>query len=63
MTSTQKQIEVFPNKPLPVGEDYAVVMKIFNPNKTGMFQLNALAQSPGDIPISVYLGSWNIDID
>ena len=60
----QSFIEVFPNKPIPSNEDaYAVVMKIFNPDQAGMFQLNALAQSPGDVPISIYLGSWNLDID
>ena len=37
-------------------------MKIFNPSKQGMFQINALSQSPGDMPISRYIGSWSIDI-
>ena len=56
-------IEVFPNQPIPVDKDgYAVVMKIFNPSKAGMFQINALTQSPGAMPISRYIGSWNIDI-
>jgi len=56
-------IEVFPNQPIPVDkEGYAVVMKIFNPSKAGMFQVNALSQSPGDMPISRYIGSWNLDI-
>ncbi len=56
-------IEVFPEKPIPVKSTYAVVMRIFNPNQTGMFQLNAMAQSPGEIPITGYLGSWSIDIN
>ncbi len=56
-------IDVFPNQPIPVDKSgYAVVMKIFNPTKAGMFQVNALSQSPGDMPISRYVGSWNIDI-
>ncbi|WP_320667222.1 DUF2808 domain-containing protein [Prochlorococcus sp. MIT 1307] len=56
-------IDVFPNQPIPVSkEGYAVVMKIFNPSKVGMFQVNALTQSPGDMPISRYIGSWNLDI-
>ncbi len=59
----EKTIEVFPNQPIPVDKNgYAVVMKIFNPNKAGMFQINAFAQSPGDMPVSRYVGSWNIDI-
>jgi len=56
-------IEVFPNQPIPVDKDgYAVVMKIFNPSKVGMAQINAFSQSPGDMPISRYIGSWNVDI-
>ena len=56
-------INVFPNQPIPVDKQgYAVVMKIFNPSKAGMFQVNALSQSPGDMPISRYIGSWNLDI-
>ena len=59
----QTTIEILPEKPIPSGKDsYAVVMKIFNPRKRGMFQFQAFAQSPGDIPISTYLGTWNIDI-
>ena len=56
-------IEVFPTQPIPANkEGYAVVMKIFNPSKSGMFQVNALSLSPGDLPISRYIGSWNLDI-
>ena len=56
-------IDVFPNQPIPVDKKgYAVVMKIFNPTKSGMFQFNAMVQSPGDLPISYYVGSWNISI-
>ncbi len=63
VSKDQSSIEVFPNKPISVDGDYAVVMKIFNPTKAGMFQLNAFAQSPGDVPISSYVGSWSIDIN
>ena len=59
----QTAIDVFPETPIPAGGSYAVVMKIFNPSETGMFQFNALAQAPGDVPVSSYLGSWNIDIE
>ena len=56
-------IEVFPNQPIPADKDgYAVLMKIFNPSKAGMSQINAFSQSPGDMPISRYIGSWNVDI-
>lgn len=61
----QTAIEIFPKKPIPLNKDsYAVVMKIFNPRKAGMFQFQAIAQSqqPGEIPISTYLGTWNISV-
>ena len=59
----QTTIEIFPEKPIPYNKDnYAVVMKIFNPRKRGMFQFQALSQKSGDIPISTYLGTWNIDV-
>ncbi len=57
------KIEVFPNQPIPVNKKgYAVVMKVFNPTRSGMFQFNATSLSPGDLPVSRYLGSWSIDI-
>ncbi len=59
----QTTIEIFPEKPIPNNKDnYAVVMKIFNPRKRGMFQFRALSQKGGDIAISTYLGTWNIDV-
>jgi len=59
----QTIIEIFPEKPIPKNKDnYALVMKIFNPRKRGMFQFRALSQKGSDIPISTYLGTWNIDV-
>ena len=59
----QTSIEIFPEKPIPLNKDnYAVVMKIFNPSKRGMFQFRALSQQANDIPISTYLGTWNIHV-
>ena len=59
----QTAIEVFPDTPIPIGGTYAVVMNVFNPSQAGMFQFNAMAQAPGDVPVSGYLGSWLVDID
>ena len=56
-------IEIFPNTPVPVGKTIGVYLNIFNPFNAGMYQFNALAQAPGDVPISGYLGSWLIQID
>jgi hypothetical protein len=58
-----KGIEIFPNTPIPVGGTVGLYMTLFNPFNAGMFQFNALAQAPGEIPISGYLGSWLIEID
>jgi hypothetical protein len=58
-----KAIEVFPDTPIPVDGTVGVLMTLFNPFNAGMFQFNALAQAPGEVPISGYLGSWLIEID
>ena len=61
----QNSIEIFPKSPIPKNkENYAISMKIFNPRKGGMYQIQALSQSqqPGEIPISTYLGTWNITV-
>ena len=59
----QTIIDIFPEKPIPFNKDnYALVMKIFNPRKRGMFQFRALSQNADEIPISTYLGTWNIDV-
>jgi len=56
-------IEIFPDSPVPVGKTIGVYLNLFNPFNAGMYQFNALAQAPGDVPISGYLGSWLIQID
>ena len=43
--------------------DYALRIKLFNPEGRRMYQLNALIQAPGDVPMSGYAGSWLIDMD
>ena len=63
INDNQTSIAIFPEKPIPLNrDDYAVVMKIFNPRKRGMFQIKAISEKAGEIPISTYLGTWNVDI-
>ena len=63
INDNQTIINILPEKPIPNNKDnYAVVMKIFNPRKRGMFQFRALSQNADEIPISTYLGTWNIDV-
>ena len=63
VNDTQTAIEVFPDKPLPMDGDYSLRIKLFNPEGNRMYQLNALIQAPGDVPMSGYAGSWLIDVD
>ncbi len=63
VSQDQTSIDIFPDNPIPVDKyTYALKMKIFNPRKVGMFQFHAYAQSPGALPISGYVGSWNMDV-
>jgi len=63
VSAKQSAIEIIPEKPIPLNKDnYAVVMKIFNPRKRGMYQFRALSQQPEDISISKYLGTWTIEV-
>ena len=58
-----KAIDIFPDTPVPDQGTIGVYINLFNPFSIGMYQFNALAQAPGDVPISGYLGSWLIQID
>ena len=57
-------VDIFPYSPIPTSRDsYAVVLKLANPNKSGLNQFHSYAQLSGAEPISSYLGSWTIVID
>ncbi len=63
VNKNQTSIDIYPESIIPVSRDtYALKMKIINPRKSGMFQFHSYAQPPGDVPISNYVGSWNIDV-
>ncbi len=64
VSKDQTSIEIFPDNPIPVNKNtYALRMKLINPRRAGMFQFHAYAQSPGAVPISGYVGSWNIAVE
>ena len=64
VSKDQTSIEIFPDNPIPVDKNtYALQMKLINPRRAGMFQFHAYAQSPGAVPISGYVGSWNISVE
>jgi hypothetical protein len=58
-----KAIDIFPDTPVPDAGTIGVYINLFNPFNIGMYQFNALAQAPGDVPMAGYLGSWLIQID
>ena len=57
-------LDIFPYSPIPSNKDsYAVVFKVFNPKRTGLFQFHSFGQGSGQVSTSNYLGSWTIVID
>ena len=61
--SSLRSIDIYPYSPIPLNkESYAIVLKIFNPKKSGLFQFHSFGQPKGK-SFSNYLGSWTIVID
>ena len=61
--SSLRSIDIYPYSPIPSDkESYAIVLKVFNPNKSGLFQFHSYVQPKGQ-SVSSYLGSWTIVID
>ena len=59
-----KRLEIYPINPVPSDKDtYAVVFKISNPRRSGLYQFHSFGKSSGPIPVSSYIGSWTITID
>ena len=59
-----KKVEIYPFSPLPKDkESYAVVFKVTNPQKSGLYQFHTFGKSSGAIPVASYLGSWTVKID
>ena len=61
--SSLRSINIYPYSPIPSSKDsYAIVLKVFNPKKSGLFQFHSYGQTKGT-SVSSYLGSWTIMID
>ena len=57
-------LDIFPYSPIPADKDsYAVVFKVFNPRRSGLYQFHSYGQYIGENPVSSYLGSSTIVID
>ena len=58
-----RSLDIYPYSPIPSSKDsYAIVFKIFNPKKSGLYQFHSFGQPKGK-SFSSYLGSWTIVID
>ena len=58
-----RSIDIYPYSPIPFNkESYAIVLKVFNPKKSGLYQFHSFGQPKGE-SFSSYLGSWTIVID
>jgi len=61
--SSLRSINIYPYSPiLSNKESYAIVLKVFNPKKSGLYQFHSYGQPKGE-SVSSYLGSWTIVID
>ena len=58
-----RSLDIYPYNPIPSNkESYAIVLKVINPKKSGLYQFHSYEQPKGK-SISSYLGSWTIVID
>ena len=61
--SSLRSVNIFPYSPIPSNkESYAIVLKVSNPTRSGLYQFHSYGQSKGK-SVSSYLGSWTIRID
>ena len=58
-----RSLDIYPYRPIPSSkESYAIVLKVFNPKRSGLYQFHSYGQPIGESSSS-YLGSWTILID
>ena len=61
--SSLRTINIYPYSPIPASkESYAILLKVSNPNRSGLYQFHSFGQPKGT-SVSSYLGSWTIVID
>jgi len=61
--SSLRSLNIYPYSPIPSNkESYAIVLKVFNPKKSGLYQFHSYGQPKGE-SVSSYLGSWTIVIN
>ena len=58
-----RSLDIYPYSPIPSDKDsYAIVLKVINPKRSGLYQFHSYGQPKGK-SVSSYLGSWTIVID
>jgi len=58
-----RSLDIYPYSPISLNkESYAIVLKVFNPKRSGLYQFHSFGQPKGESSSS-YLGSWTIVID
>ena len=58
-----RSLDIYPYSPIPSNkESYAIVLKVFNPKKAGLYQFHSYGQPKGE-SFTSYIGSWTIVID
>ena len=58
-----RSLDIYPYSPIPSDKkSYAIVLKVYNPTKSGLYQFHSYGQPKGK-SFSSYLGSWTIVID
>lgn len=58
-----RSIEIYPKEPIPADKRVEVVLSnVYNPTQIGTHYFNASIQSPGDLPLTRYVGTWIISI-
>lgn len=56
-------IEITPRDAIPAGNSIEIVMSnVKNPAHGGMYYFNCRVNTPGDIPLSQYVGTWILSI-
>ena len=61
--SSLRSIDIYPYSPIPADkESYAILLKVYNPKKSGLYQFHSYGQAIGK-SFSRYLGSWTIVIE
>ena len=58
-----RSLDIYPYSPILSNKDsYAIVFKVFNPKRSGLYQFHSFGQPKGKSSSS-YIGSWTIVID